>query len=114
MDFDFRRDTDTRLPFNPVSFSYLHDITRQKFWDRQWEFCPVILQRHYFRQILRQDEIVPFAMQEKIDKGGYGDVWKAQLYPGRHELNSAGTREVIAPLGFYVIRMLLKICLSNS
>lgn len=81
MDFLFRRDTDDRIPYSEDSLYYLDPILRAQFVQRQWEFHPVVLERHDIPRDIHPNAILPILSETRKGSGGFGTVWETTLYP---------------------------------
>ena len=82
MDFLFRRDSDDRIPYSEDSLDYLKpEHIRSQFVQRQWEFHPVVLERHDIPRDIHPDAILPILSETRKGSGGFGTVWETRLYP---------------------------------
>lgn len=82
LDFLIRRDTDGRIPYSEDSLYYLKpEHVRAQFVQRQWEFHPVVLQRHDIPREIHRDAVLPILSETRKGTGGFGTVWETELYP---------------------------------
>lgn len=86
LQFLYRRETDSRLPFVENGLDFLPQAVARTFLQRQYEFNAVRLEYGAIHRQLRSEEILPFLSTTEIGEGGFGTVWRVEVHPTSHQL----------------------------
>ena len=79
VDFLYRRETDSRLTYTLDGLYFLPPVAAQEFVNRQWELCPVVLNKSEIHRELEPREVLPYLEDHEVGTGGFGTVFKVQL-----------------------------------
>jgi hypothetical protein len=79
--FLYRLEYDSRRYFSRNDLFFLPQEIGDAFFERQWEFIPVVLEKGTLHRELSSDYILPFLEDKKIGSGGFGDIFKIKLDP---------------------------------
>jgi hypothetical protein len=94
LDFLYRQEFDSRLPFADQSLQHLKAAIRQDFMERQWEFVPALLKKDELHRNLRDHEILPYLKDEYLGSGGFGQVYKVTVCGSHQGLLDTDDKEV--------------------
>jgi len=109
---DMHDTLDGRLPLGKHSLMEISPEAADDFFEAQWEFRPVILAKHKYKQI-NDDYVLPFMFDKRLGDhdGSFGDIYEVTI---KSPLQKIIKSDVCGPLPYFFQLELMLILLNRN